>query len=109
MRGGMIAERDYRTYRELYGTICDSLQPPDIMIFLHCNLRTLKQRIKKRGRQMEIDVPTPYLSALNKLYEEWRAKYTLSPVVDLHTDKLDYLTDIVDRLDLFKQIERYLA
>ena len=31
-----------------------------------------------------------------------------SPVIELATDKLDYLTDLVDRLDLFKQIEKYL-
>ena len=108
-RSGKIDERDSRLYRELYETICGSLQPPDIMIFLHCNVRTLKQRIKQRGRRMEIDVPTSYLSSLNQLYEEWRARYTLSPVIDLHTDKLDYLTDFVDRLDLFKQIEQYVT
>ncbi|HXN82292.1 MAG TPA: deoxynucleoside kinase [Myxococcales bacterium] len=57
---------------------------------------------------MEIDAPLEYLKSLNKLYDEWRAKYTLSPVIELETDHLDYLTDLVDRLDLFKQIEKYL-
>jgi deoxyadenosine/deoxycytidine kinase len=57
---------------------------------------------------MEKDIPTSYLSRLNRLYEDWYARYRLSPVVTLSTDKLDYLTDLVDRLDLFKQIERHL-
>jgi len=108
-RSGMMSERDYRTYRELYQTICGSLAPPDLMIFLKCPVRTLKKRIQKRGRKMEIDLPTGYLKRLNELYEEWRARYTLSPVVELETDRLDYLTDLVDRLDLFKQIEKYVT
>jgi deoxyadenosine/deoxycytidine kinase len=108
-RSGMISERDYRTYRELYDTICASLDPPDLMIFLECPVRTLKKRIQQRGRKMEIDVPTSYLKALNELYDEWRARYTLSPVIELDTGRLDYLTDLVDRLDLFRAIEQYVT
>ena len=108
-RTGMMTDRDYKTYRELYGTICASLSPPDLMIFLKCPVRTLKKRIQQRGRKMEIDVPTAYLSALNKLYEEWRERYALSPVIELDTGSLDYLTDLVDRLDLFRQIEKYVT
>ena len=108
-RSGMISDRDYTTYRELYGTICASLSPPDLMIFLKCPVRTLKKRIQQRGRKMEMEIPTAYLSALNKLYDEWRARYSLSPVIELDTGSLDYLTDLVDRLDLFRQIEKYVT
>jgi deoxyadenosine/deoxycytidine kinase len=108
-RSAMISERDYTTYRELYGVICASLSPPDLMIFLKCPVRTLKKRIQQRGRKMEMEVPTSYLSALNKLYDEWRERYTLSPVIELDTGSLDYLTDLVDRLDLFRQIETYVT
>jgi deoxyadenosine/deoxycytidine kinase len=107
-RSGMLSERDHRTYRELYETAIATLSPPDLMIFLQCPVRTLKKRIARRGRAMEQEIPTEYLSRLNKLYDEWRGRYALSPVIELATDKLDYLTDLVDRLDLFKQIERYL-
>jgi deoxyadenosine/deoxycytidine kinase len=107
-RSGMLSERDHRTYRELYETAIQTLAPPDLMIFLNAPVRTLKKRIERRGRAMEREIPTEYLSRLNKLYAEWRARYTLSPVIELDTGKLDYLTDLVDRLDLFKQIERYL-
>lgn len=108
-RRGDIGERDYRLYRELYETIVDSLAPPDLMIFLKCPMKTLKKRIAQRGRKMEIDVPTEYLRSLDKLYDEWRARYTLSPIIELDTGSLDYLTDLVDRLDLFKQIEKYVT
>ena len=87
-RRGMIEERDYTTYRELYQTICGSLAPPDLMIFLYCPVRTLKMRIAQRGRKMEMEIPTEYLSDLNKLYSEWRSRYTQSPVIELDTGKV---------------------
>jgi deoxyadenosine/deoxycytidine kinase len=107
-RTGKIDDRDYKLYRELYDSVTATLSPPDLMVFLKCPVATLRKRILKRGRRMEIDVPLDYLKALNKLYDEWRARYRLSPVIELETDRLDYLTDLVDRLDLFKQIEKYL-
>ena len=66
----------------------------------------LKKKI--RGREMEQDIPTAYLSRLNALYESWFEHYKMSPVLVLPTDKLDYLTDLVDRADLFRQIEKHL-
>jgi deoxyadenosine/deoxycytidine kinase len=108
-RGGMIDDRDYRTYRELYQTITASLAPPDLMIFLRCPLRTLKKRIAQRGRKIELEMPTGYLKALDKLYEEWRARYTLSPVIDLDTGSLDYISDLVHRLDLLRAVEQYVT
>jgi deoxyadenosine/deoxycytidine kinase len=57
---------------------------------------------------MEKDIPTKYLQRLNALYEEWFERYDLSKVLILPTDKLDYLTDLVDRVDLFRQIEKHL-
>ena len=107
-RTQMLSERDHKTYRELYETAIKTLSPPDLMIFLKCPVKTLRKRIARRGRAMEAEVPTEYISRLNKLYDEWRERYTLSPVIELDTGKLDYLTDLVDRLDLFKQIEKYL-
>lgn len=105
---GHIAPRDYRTYRDLYETLRDSLRPPDVMIFLKCPVRTLKKRIARRGRAMESDIPGEYLTRLNRLYARWRGRYDLSPVVELETDKLDHLTNLVDRLDLLRQIEKHL-
>jgi deoxyadenosine/deoxycytidine kinase len=103
-----IDKRDWKTYWELYETIAAALKPPDLMIYLKCPVRTLKERIALRGREMEQDIPTAYLKHLNDLYEDWFKHYKMSPVLVLPTDKLDYLTDLVDRVDLFRQIEQHL-
>jgi len=103
-----IDKRDWQTYSELYDIISRALAPPDVMIYLKASVRTLRKRIHMRGREMEQDIPTSYLRRLNALYDDWFERYKLSPVLTLSTDKLDYLTDLVDQLDLLKQIERYL-
>ena len=107
-RQRLIEKRDFDTYWELYQSIKRALRPPDLMIQLRCPVRTLRQRIRSRGRSFEQDIPAEYLRRLNRLYEEWFARYDLSPVLVLETDKLDYLTDLVDRVDLFERIERHL-
>jgi deoxyadenosine/deoxycytidine kinase len=107
-RQRFIDKRDWQTYWELYENVAAALKPPDLMIYLRCPVKTLKQRIRLRGRKMEQDIPTGYLNRLNALYEDWFTRYYMSPVLVLPTDTLDYLTNLVDRVDLFRQIEKHL-
>ncbi len=103
-----IDTRDWKLYHALYTTMCSALKPPDLMIQLSCPVRTLRQRIRLRGRAMEQEIPVAYLSRLNRLYGEWFRRWDLSPVLKLETDRLDWTTDLVDRVDLFRKIEKYL-
>lgn len=107
-RQRLIDARDWKTYWELYQVIQKTLRPPDLMIYLRAPVRTLRQRIRRRNRSFEQGVPSTYLSRLNKLYEDWMSRYELSPLVVLESDRLDYLTDLVDRIDVLRQVERYL-
>ncbi len=107
-RGRCISSRDFCTYWELYETICKELRPPDVMIYLRCSVGALRKRILHRGRDMEAAVPVSYLKRLHRLYEDWISRYDLSPVIEINTDKVDYVTDLVDRLDLLKKIEDFL-
>ena len=101
--------RDYATYRELYETICTSLRPPDLMIYLRSSIRTLRKRIKLRGRAMEQNISTSYLKLLQRLYEDWIARYARAgEVLVLETDRLDYISDLVHRIDVMERIERFV-
>ena len=103
-----ISKRDWATYQGLYSTILDAINPPDLMIYLRCSMRTLRKRIRLRGRAMERDVPLSYLKRLDRLYEEWIRSYKMSDVLVLETDDLDYVHDLVHRLDVMKRIEAVL-
>ncbi|MDY0004308.1 MAG: deoxynucleoside kinase [Polyangia bacterium] len=108
-RSRRIAKRDYETYRALYESMVAALRPPDLLIFLSGSLRTIRKRIQLRGRPEEQSVPVSYLRRLNLLYEDWFKRYDLSPTVVLQTDEMDYVTNLMDRLDLIETIERILG
>ena len=103
-----ISKRDWETYQGFYHAILDAIRPPDLMIYLRCSMRTLRQRIRMRGRKMEQDVPLAYLKRLDRLYESWIDGYEMSEVLVLETDQLDYIHDLVHRLDVMERIEAML-
>lgn len=105
----VLIKRDYDTYRELYSVIRQEVQPPDILIYLRCSVRGLRRRIRKRGRDYEQDIPITYIRRLNQMYEAWFEAYDLGPKAVIETESLDYLTNLIDRVDLFEQIEKLLA
>jgi len=103
-----IDRRDWHTYWTFYQTILAAIKPPDLMIYLRCPMRTLRQRIRLRGRPMEQDIPLSYLKRLERLYEAWIENYTLGDVLVLDTDRLDFVSDLVDRQDVRARIEALL-
>jgi deoxyadenosine/deoxycytidine kinase len=103
-----IDRRDWETYWAFYQTILEAIKPPDLMIYLRCSMRTLRQRIRLRGRPMEQDIPLSYLKRLERLYEEWIDNYSLGEVLVLDSDRLDFVSDLVDRQDVRARIEALL-
>jgi deoxyadenosine/deoxycytidine kinase len=103
-----IDKRDWETYWAFYQTILTAIKPPDLMIYLRCSMRTLRRRIRLRGRAMEQDIPLSYLKRLERLYEDWIARYTLGDVLILDSERLDFVSDLVDRQDARARIEALL-
>ena len=103
-----ISKRDWQTYQGFYKAILDAIRPPDLMIYLRCSMRTLRARIKLRGREMEQGVPLAYLKRLDCLYESWISSYKMSDILVLETDRLDYINDVIHRLDVMERIEAVL-
>jgi len=103
-----IDKRDWQTYWSLYQVILGAIRPPDLMIYLHCSIRTLRQRIRLRGRRMEQDIPLAYLKRLQGLYDEWIENYSLGEILVLDSGKLDFVSDLVDRQDVRERVEALL-
>lgn len=88
---GLMNERDYRSYRELYEVMSALLPPPDLVIYLRASVPTLMARIAQRGRPFERNIAPKYLEQLNQLYEEWIARFNLCPVLTVPSDRLDFV------------------
>jgi len=107
-RSRVMSGREYQIYREMYETLLRSLKPPDIMIYLRCSVKTIRKRIKERDRKAEAGIPAKYLSRLNHLYEAWYKGYDLSPKIEISTERLDYLSDMIYRVDLLEMVEKVI-
>ena len=90
---GIMDERDHASYRTLYDAVSAALRPPDLLIYLRAGLPTLKRHIAQRGRSYEADIDDGYLERLGELYERWIEDYSLSPVVVVPGDDLDFVGD----------------
>lgn len=103
-----IDKRDWQTYQDFYQTILGAIRPPDLLIYLRCPLRTLRKRIALRGRNMEQDIPASYLKRLERLYEDWIGRWDRSEVLVLDSDRIDFVNDLMYRLDVMERIEKLL-
>ena len=108
-RSRRMNKRDFGTFMELYETMRSSLQPPDLMIYLYCPVRTIRRRIRQRGRKSEQDIPSRYLRKLNDLYEGWMSGFAQCPVLTWDTQRMDYLSDLVHRIEFHRSIEPFLS
>ncbi len=90
---GNMAERDYRTYRDLYLVLTQFLPPPDLVVYLRASVETLQERIAQRGRDYERQIEPEYLHQLNELYQAWIDTFTLCPVLTVPSDDLDYVAN----------------
>ncbi|MFN3369228.1 MAG: deoxynucleoside kinase [Thermus sp.] len=96
-REGHLKERDWRTYMDLFHSVSPALRRPDLLIYLRASLPTLRERIRKRGRPFEQNLPDRYLLGLNALYEELIASWDLSPVYVVEADRVDFVEKAEDR------------
>jgi len=69
-RGHMVG-RDWENYRDLFHAMTAYLTPPDLIIYLRCDVDTLLSRIRHRGRPSEQSINPDYLAELNDAYEDW--------------------------------------
>lgn len=93
---GYMQERDYKNYLELYGSMCQFLNPPDLIIYLRKSLPRLKEQIAKRGRDYEKNIPEDYLANLSRYYDEWMAQYDLGKKLIIESDHLDFVANPTD-------------
>jgi deoxyadenosine/deoxycytidine kinase len=98
-RQGLMDERDYHSYHELYEVLTLLLPPPDLLIYLRASVPTLLERIARRGRSFERSISDTYLQQLSALYEEWLERFDLCPVLTVPSDDLDFVANS-NHLDL---------
>lgn len=103
-----MSKDEFDLYWNLYDAMCETIRPPDLLIYLNCNLKKLKERIVKRGRGSEKDVPMAYLKRLQRAYDDWIKNIDFCEVITIQMDDLDYVSDLVHRANIIEHLSKYL-
>jgi len=93
---GNISDRDYQSYLDIFHSMINFVQPPELLIYLRADIPKLVQQIEKRGRDFEYAMRLDYLRKLNERYEEWIGKYKLGKLLIIDVNKLDFVERIED-------------
>ena len=89
---GLMAERDFENYVDLFRTMSSQVKPPDLLIYLRSSIATLVQHIQNRGREYEGNMSLEYLKRLNERYENWISNYTKGKLLIINNDELDFIS-----------------
>ncbi|MEL6132773.1 MAG: deoxynucleoside kinase [Bacteroidota bacterium] len=87
---GLMSSRDYETYKELFESIADLIQPPDLLIYLKASIPTLVEQIEERGRKYEDSIRLDYLKRLNERYERFYDKYSYGKKIEVSVADLNF-------------------
>jgi deoxyadenosine kinase len=70
---GLMDERDYRTYIELFRNMSNFMCKPSVIVFLDVSPEASADRIRQRSRDVEGAIQLDYLKALYDGYQEFVA------------------------------------
>jgi deoxyadenosine/deoxycytidine kinase len=105
---GLMADRDFENYTELFQIMTSYLQPPDLLVYLKATVPTLVRHIQARGRDFESTIRIEYLERLNKHYEDWVSRYDEGPKIVIDVDELDFVNVTEDKREIIGLIESRL-
>ena len=116
MELGRISPLEMEIYENLLNNMMEELKElpkksPDIMIYLKGSFETVLERIKKRGREYELDPELiDYYRFIWEGYDEWvNTKYKASDTIVIDMDVMDVVNNSKDREVMLQIIDCELA
>ena len=106
---GLMNQRDFKNYRELFDLMESLIEGPDLLIYLRSSIPNLVNKIHKRGREYENSISIDYLSRLNERYEAWISAYDKNKMVIIDVDDLDFVENKDDLGTVLAEIDKGLA
>jgi deoxyguanosine kinase len=76
-------------YERLVRILEKDIARPDVVVYLQASTDVLMERIGKRGRPFEKNMPRDYIETLNRAYNHFFFHYDETPLVMVNTDSLD--------------------
>ncbi len=106
-RMGLMSDRDFQNYSELFDLMISLVRLPDLMIYIRSSIPTLVNQIQKRGRSYEQTIQIDYLQGLNTLYEDWIKNYQ-GPLLIVDGDNCKFGESTTDFQSITQRIDSQL-
>ncbi|MBA3463622.1 MAG: deoxynucleoside kinase [Deltaproteobacteria bacterium] len=85
---GLMDERDYKTYVQLFRNMSNFMCKPSVIVFLDVSPEASAERIRMRSRDVESKIELGYLEALHEGYEEFIQNISkVIPVIRIDYEK----------------------
>lgn len=106
---GAMEPEEYFVYKSLFRSLVESLNPPELVVFLEVSAEEAIRRIIKRGREDELKVPESYWRNLHQVYTEYYDNYRLSPLLRIDVNEMDFVNNPQDTLKVVNIIRQQYA
>ena len=86
-----LAGDELDMYYRIHEALAEKIPRPDLIVYLKADTSTLMKRIAMRDRTYERNMETAYIDQLNQTYTAYFNRYSVSPVLTVETDDLDFV------------------
>ena len=95
-----LSDDELLLFNRLSDIALKNLPKPDLIIYLHSDVKRLQENIKKRGRSYEQNISNDYLSDIQNKYFDFFKKHIEFPVLIVDVSEVDFVNqkDIFERL-----------
>ena len=92
-------------FEKLFDIMLASLPAPDLLVYLHSDIKRLQANIKKRGREYEQNIKDSYLESIQDSYFDYLNKQNKSAVLIIDITDVDFVND----LNIYTEIKRLIS
>jgi deoxyadenosine/deoxycytidine kinase len=103
---GLMNQRDFKNYQELFELMESLIKGPDLLIYLRSSIPNLVNKIHKRGREFENSISIDYLSRLNERYEAWTSTYDKGKIIIIDVDDIDFVENKEDLNKIISKVDK---
>ena len=86
-----LSKDELTLFYSLFDIMLSSLPKPDLLVYLHTDIKSLQKNIKKRDRSYEQDITDDYLKKIQEKYLDFFKKQMDFPVLIIDVTNVDFI------------------
>ena len=102
-----LKEDELNLFNKLYSIMFSSVKKPDLLVYLHSDIKRLQANIKERGREYEQEIKDEYLKDIENKYFDYLKKQNDFPVLILDVSEVDFIEDEKIYQQIISEIQNF--